>query len=109
MHYSDWKMISSIGLILGALSLIGGIFAYVYEEQTRLWVVHPFREYTAPLVIFGVVLLVVGYVAGVRGKEARRLAEERPVAGVVYCSSCGTRNLQDSVYCKKCGKKLSTG
>ena len=106
MRYSDWKMISSIGLILGFLLLIGGILAYVYYEERLIWVVYPFRDYSAPLVISGVVLLVVGYVAGERGKEERRIAEERPVVGVVYCSSCGTRNVQDAVYCKRCGKKL---
>ena len=58
--------------------------------------------------IFGVVLLVVGYVAGERAKEEKRLLEEeRPVAETVYCTYCGTRNAKSAVYCKKCGKKIS--
>ncbi|KPV62235.1 MAG: hypothetical protein AOA66_1397 [Candidatus Bathyarchaeota archaeon BA2] len=70
--------------------------------------VYPFRGYVAPLIIFGIVLLVVGYVAGERAKEEKKLAvEERPLTEMVYCSYCGTRNVKDAVYCKKCGKKIS--
>jgi len=109
MQYSDWKMINSFGLGVGVLFLIGALLAYVYYERTWLGAWYPYRDYVAPLLISGFVLLVVGYVAGVRGIEERRLAEERPTAGIVYCSACGTQNEQDAVYCKKCGKKLSTG
>jgi len=71
-------------------------------------VVYPFREYAIPLIVFGIVLLVVGYVAGERGKEEKRLAvEEKPLTEMIYCSYCGTRNVKDAVYCKKCGKKVS--
>jgi ribosomal protein L40E len=108
MRYSDWKMISLLGLILGFLFLIGGIFAYVYYEQRWILVAYPFRDYAAPLIILGIVLLVVGYVAGERAKEEKKLAvEERPVTEMVYCSYCGTQNIKDAVYCKKCGKKIS--
>jgi uncharacterized membrane protein YvbJ len=24
----------------------------------------------------------------------------------VYCANCGTRNIEEAVYCKKCGEKL---
>jgi len=108
MRYSDWKMISSFGLGVGVLFLIGAILAYLYSEPTWLglrW--YPFRDYVAPLAISGIVLLAVGYVAGVRIIEERRLAEERPTGEVVYCSACGTQNEKDAVFCKKCGQKLS--
>lgn len=108
MRYSDWKLIASLGLILGFLFLIGGVFAYVYYEESWFLVVYPFRDYAPPLVILGIVLLVVGFVAGERGKEERRLAlEGRPVTGMVYCSYCGTENVKDAIYCEKCGKKIS--
>jgi ribosomal protein L40E len=109
MQYSDWKMIGSLCFVLGSLFLLGGIIAYAYQEEAwSLLTVGHLRDYSAPLVIFGIVLLVVGFVIEAQGKEQRRLAEERPVGEVVYCSSCGTRNAHDAGYCKKCGKKLST-
>ena len=27
----------------------------------------------------------------------------------VYCSHCGTRNIEEAVFCKKCGEKLKQG
>ena len=108
MRYSDWKMISSFGIILGFLLLIGAVIAYAYYEESWIFVVYPYREYAVPMGILGIVLLVVGYVAGERAKEEKRLAvEERPVTEMVYCSYCGTQNIKDAVYCKKCGKKIS--
>ena len=39
------------------------------------------------------------------------LEQERPgttviVSKNVYCSNCGTRNMEEAVYCKKCGETL---
>ncbi len=71
-RYSDWKIISTFGLILGVLSLAGAFVAYFYSQLAggpgfALYHVHPFRNYSLPLFLFGVVLLVIGFVTGQRG------------------------------------------
>lgn len=39
-------------------------------------------------------------------REAPPAAAPVPVAGAVFCSSCGARNASDGNFCSKCGKRL---
>jgi hypothetical protein len=99
-------------IILGLASFV--LFSMLWSVAVQVWRGYGEIYYTGsiPPLFGGVVFLLIGLymmMSGKRGKEARRHAEERPVAGVVYCFSCGTPNVQDSVYCKKCGQQLSTG
>jgi len=110
---ADWKLIGSFGTILGVLLLIGGLFAYFYEEQRWIFVVAPYRDMAAPLVIAGIVLLVVGYVSNARARE-EKLREtltkppQPPVPSSVtkrFCTNCGTELAANTKYCPSCGQK----
>ena len=64
---SDFQLIGYIGTVLGALFLVGGVFAYSCSEThcnviipTFCTTEYPYREYAAGLLVAGVVLLVVG-------------------------------------------------
>jgi len=113
MRSADWKIIGSFGTILGVLLLIGGLFAYFYEEQRWIFVVAPYRDVAAPLVIAGVVLLVVGYVSNVRAREEMKIEAlpklPQPVAPPSvpkrFCMNCGTELSPSAKYCPSCGQK----
>ncbi len=99
-------------IILGLASVL--LFMTLWDVAVRVWQGYWRSYYTGfvPPLFGGVVFLLIGLYmmkSGAKQKEARRLAEERPAAGVVYCFSCGTQNAEDAVYCKKCGQQLSTG
>jgi hypothetical protein len=103
-----------IGLIvLGLASVV--LFSILWSVAVAVWEGYARTYYVRSLVPFlfgGVVFILIGLYmmkSGVKRKEARRLAEERPAAGVVYCFACGTQNAQDAVYCKKCGQQLAAG
>jgi len=68
-RYSDWKMISVFGFILGGLSLAGAFVAYFYSQLASgpgfaLYHAYPFRNHALPLFLFGVGLLAMGIVTG---------------------------------------------
>jgi len=48
--------------VLGVLLLLGGFFAYSYEQRGwyGLWVTYPYRDLAIPLIVLGVVLIIVG-------------------------------------------------
>lgn len=80
--------------VLAAICIIFGIIVIVFPNLL-VWVVGLF------LVVQGVLLLT------------DILEQERPgnpvfVSQSVYCSHCGTTNMDEASYCKKCGKKLGT-
>jgi lysylphosphatidylglycerol synthetase-like protein (DUF2156 family) len=60
---SDFQLVGYIGTVLGAIFLVGGIFAASYSE-VRGWLfpytVYPYAQYAANLIVAGIILLVVG-------------------------------------------------
>jgi hypothetical protein len=99
-------------IILGLASLV--LFWILWDVAVQVWQGYwriYYRGFVPPL-FGGVVFILIGLymmMSGAKRKEARRLVEDRPVGGVVYCFSCGTPNAQDAVYCKKCGQQLAGG
>ena len=91
------KGLERIGLtiskpMLAIVCIIFGIMVIVFPHLL-VWIVGLF------LVVQGILLLTDLF------------EQERPVTTVTmpkgaYCSNCGTRNIEEAVYCKKCGKKL---
>ena len=111
MLNSDWKMITTFGIVLGALFLLGGLIAYqytvTYGGAIGLSIPdYPYREYAVPLFLVGVVLLVIGFVTNQRGNEELDVVEGKPTVSFCFCPSCGTKRDTDAQYCKKCGKKF---
>jgi len=108
MRSADWKVIGSIGIILGVIFLAGSFFAYTYTE--RLWgilIVAPYRDLTAPLIIAGIVLLVVGLICTQRAEEERKLEVQRIAeTKMKFCPHCGQALPLDAKYCTRCGKAL---
>jgi tRNA(Ile2) C34 agmatinyltransferase TiaS len=98
-------MIGSFGLFLGAIFLIGGVFAYFYSQRVFAFAIYPYRDYAAPLIIAGIVLLVIGVVTDQRAKEAS-IFEKRYSGNRSCCPHCGEIRDAGAIYCKKCGQKL---
>ena len=77
MEYSDLKLLSNVCYVVGILSILFGIIAYLYERQYfGLWVVYPYRDYAFPLVFLGFVFVAIGYVVMERAKEENRKVEK---------------------------------
>jgi predicted nucleic acid-binding Zn ribbon protein len=111
MRYSDWKMISTFGFILSGISLIGGLITYgyfvTYGGAFGLAIRdYPYRENAVPLFLVVAVLLVVGVVAGQRGKEEIYFGKQKPITKWDYCPVCGTMRDIGDQYCKRCCKKF---
>jgi hypothetical protein len=110
MQHSDLKLLSLLGIILGAFCLAGGAFAYWYEVPyygfLGVTYVHPYQAYTIPLGFAGVFLLTVGLAADYKGREEQRTQERKPTDSLGYCPNCGTKRDPDSKYCKNCGRKF---
>ena len=110
MRSADWRVIGSIGIILGVLLIVGGFIAYFYEEQRWIFVVAPYRDMAVPLFISGIVLLVVGYVSNTRAEEEKQLQIERARAiqpTAIFCLQCGFALPQNAKFCPHCGKALN--
>jgi len=68
MKKADYQMVGYIGISLGALLLLAGIFGATYYEiievsyifWTKRFVVYPYAKYSGSLILSGTVLLVVG-------------------------------------------------
>jgi ribosomal protein L40E len=93
---------------LGVLLFIGGLFAYFYEEQRWIFVVAPYRDLAAPLMIVGIVLLVLGYVCSARAEEERKFELLPPPKTMEVtqkiCKYCGYPLPSDAKYCPSCGR-----
>ena len=101
-----------------ALIIIGNVIApFGVVGRTEWFFIIPYTAYEKTWVYYlGLGLSTVGLITiigGISGiimssiLEAMARREERPVTGMVYCSYCGTGNVEDAVYCKKCGKEIS--
>ena len=74
MNKKDWKAVGYIGLILGAFFIIGGFIAYYYLQKIEgvfgyIYILYPYRSYSVPLIIMGIVPLVVGLVSLWRAEQ----------------------------------------
>jgi hypothetical protein len=62
----DLKLVGYVAIILGALFLAGGIFAFSYDEMYPIPFclcmnqVHPYAKYSATLLATGIVLVILG-------------------------------------------------
>ena len=104
-----------VGIIL---FFVGGVIAPfgIVGHPTGWWLFQTITYEATWVYYLGYGLSVVGIITiigGISGVimssilEVMAGKEERPVAGIIFCSYCGTRNVKDAVYCKKCGKKIS--
>jgi len=113
MRSADWKVIGSLGIILGILLLLGGLFAYFYTEIRWFFVIAPYRDMAAPLIIVGVILLVVGFVSNARAQEEQKIEAipktpspiPTPSVQKRFCANCGTELSAGVKYCPNCGQK----
>ena len=111
MFEGEKTFIFWLGLIILGLASVG-LFGICWLGVIYDGYLFRMLSQAVPIIVGGVVFVLIGLymmISGVKRKEARRLAEERPAAGVVYCFACGTPSAQDAVYCKKCGQQLATG
>jgi ribosomal protein L40E len=111
LRYLDWRTISSFGYVFGALSLLVGLYAYLYYQTTLIGQIGlaftPYRNYAIPILIAGIVLLIMGYVTEKRAREKIKSVEkQQPIANIGICPNCGAKRDFDAQYCKKCGKKF---
>jgi len=97
-----------IGRVVAPFGIVGHtewFFIIPYTEYEKTWV------YYLALGLSTVGLItIIGGISGIAISlilEAMGMREEKPVTEMIYCSYCGTRNVKDAVYCKKCGKKIS--
>lgn len=76
MKKYDFQLIGYIGVALGWICMLGGVFTSIYyvESQGLLWwyVVYPYADYTAPLFAIGVVSLVIGLAFLWRAKQEEK-------------------------------------
>lgn len=78
--------------VLAILCIIFGILVIVFPTLL-VWIVGLF------LIVQGILLLTDLL-------EQERVGTTAIAPKSIYCSDCGTRNMEEAVYCKKCGKKL---
>lgn len=73
MKKTDYQLIGYIGVVLGAIFLVGGLFASIYYEtrQGLIWAykLYPYAQYSGSLLVVGIVLLVIGLAFLWRAKQ----------------------------------------
>ncbi len=111
LRYPDWRTISSFGYVFGGLCLLLGIYAYLYYETNFIGQIglafNPYQKYAVPILIAGIVLMILGFIAEMRGREKIKGAgKQQPIASIGVCPNCGASRDFDAQYCKKCGKKF---
>lgn len=111
MQHSDWKMLSTLGIVAGALCITGGFIAYQYEATYFgpfgvITHAYPYRAYALPAGFAGAFLIVVGLLADYRAREDIKGQKIEPTTSLGYCPGCGTKRDADSKYCKNCGRKF---
>jgi len=78
--------------ILAIICIIFGVLVIVFPDLL-VWIVGLF------LMIQGILMLTDVF-------EQERSVTTVAVSKGLFCSHCGTRNTEEAVYCKKCGKTL---
>jgi len=95
-NYVD-KGLKRIGItiskpMLAIICIIFGVLVIVFPDLL-VWIVGLF------LMIQGILMLTDIF-------EQERSVATVAVSKGLFCSHCGTRNTEEAVYCKKCGKSL---
>ena len=111
MRYLDWKTIYSFTYVFGGLFLLVGIYVYLYYETDWIGLLglefNNYQNFAIPLIIAGIILLIIGFIAEKRARERIECVEKQePIANTSVCSNCGAKRDLDAQYCKKCGKKF---
>ncbi len=78
--------------MLAVICIVFGIMVVVFPDLL-VWIIGLF------LVIQGILLLT-----DLLEHESQRTAVT--VSSGFYCANCGTKNIEEAVFCKKCGEKL---
>ncbi len=78
--------------MLAAICIIFGIMVIIFPSLL-VWIV-------------GLFLIVQGTLLLTDLLEQERSRTVSSVSRSVYCGRCGTRNMEEAAYCKKCGQKL---
>lgn len=83
MKKTDYQLIGYIGAVLGAIFLVGGLFASTYYEIRQgllfSYAVYPYAQYSGSLILAGIVLLVIGLAFLWRAKqEEGEIAPPKP-------------------------------
>ena len=105
MQYSDLKLLAKVCYVVGSLSFLFAIVAYVYEERPwwggGYWLEHPYRDYAVPLVFLGIVLLALGYLLDTAKEEKTEQTAPAPSRHACMMSI-------EVKFCPNCGKELKT-
>ncbi len=78
--------------VLAAICIIFGVVVIIFPSLL-VWIV-------------GLFLIVQGTLLLTDLLEQERSGTVLSVSRSVYCAHCGTRNMEEALYCKKCGQKL---
>lgn len=81
--------------MLAVMCIVFGVLVILFPDLL-VWIIGLF------LVVQGALLLTDLF-------ERERSVTTMTVLKAVYCSQCGTRNMEEAAFCKKCGKKLQQG
>ncbi len=79
MRHVDWKLISLFGYVFGLISLLIGIYMYLYYDTNWIgWIgltFYPYRNYAIPLVIAGIILFILGYITELPDRAKKKAKE----------------------------------
>ncbi len=80
----------------------------MYYEQSGMGLKsYSYPDFTLPLGIAGIVLLVTGNILEQRVKgEKESVKEQEPIADLGFCPRCGALLNSSAQQCEKCGEKL---
>ncbi len=115
MNSEDWRMVGSIGAILGFIFLGGGAWIWLNVEGYNGWRgigdYYEYRGYSAPLIIAGVSFLVIGIAFQGRSQTLNTTKTrsppnfDSPNEARRFCINCGTEIPINAKYCPSCGQK----
>ena len=113
MRYLDWRRLSLIGYLIGGVSILVGLYMYLYYGTTLIgWIgltFYSYKNYAIPLIIAGLVILIMGYVTEQRGRKKIKGVEKlQPIANRGVCPNCGAKRDLDAQYYNKSRKKDSS-
>lgn len=96
------RKIGSFGYIFGLFLLALGIYVCVYYKTSWIgWIIlafYPYRNYAIPMLIVGIALLIIGYVANRFKNRYEQFFPEAPVGKLEYLANC----FSIGVFFKKC-------
>jgi uncharacterized membrane protein len=103
VRYLDWRLISSFGYVFGGLSLIVGIYVYVYYKTDWIgWIglaFNPYQNYAIPLIIAGIALLIIGFIAEERARKKIKDVEKQQSMLMPNTAKNAARNSNDYKLC----------